>query len=199
MEFKKIVQERYACKKFTGEEIPKKKIDELLEIIRLSPSSFNLQPWKIKVIKDNETKEKLLPASWNQPQIITSSHILIFFTNKNILENIEKLIKQMKDSGIPEENVKNFENYVMKFYNNLSDEQKIAWAQKQVYLAVANALNGTKSLGFDSCPMEGFNPEEYSKILKTPQNLIPTVVVPIGIAADKQRKKLRFKKEEIFF
>jgi nitroreductase / dihydropteridine reductase len=46
--------------------------------------------------------------------------------------------------------------------------------------------------------MEGFSPEEYSKILKLPKNLVPTALCPIGYAADTPRPKIRLSKEEIF-
>ncbi|PIT84775.1 NAD(P)H-dependent oxidoreductase, partial [Candidatus Micrarchaeota archaeon CG10_big_fil_rev_8_21_14_0_10_45_29] len=51
----------------------------------------------------------------------------------------------------------------------------------------------------DSCPMEGFDAAQYSQILQLPENLVPTCVVPVGYAADEQREKLRFSKEEVFF
>ena len=84
------------------------------------------------------------------------------------------------------------------FEKNLSDEQKLSWAQRQTYLALGNALNGAKALYFDSCPMEGFNPAEYAKILKLPSNLVPTALCPVGYASDKPAPKLRFPNDEVF-
>ena len=49
------------------------------------------------------------------------------------------------------------------FVAGMSPEQRDAWSQAQTFLALGNALNGAKSLGFDSCPMGGFNPMEYSR------------------------------------
>ncbi len=192
MEFKEIVQKRYATKSFDGKTVPQEKIDELFEIIRLSASSFNLQPWKIKVIHDKETKEKLAPASWNQPQIASCSHLLVFCADTNIKENIAKIDKMT--GGNAKEYVKMMEDFEAK----MPADKKLSWAQRQVYLAVGNAINGAKSLGFDSCPMEGFNPEEYAKILKLPKNLVPTTVVPVGYASDTPRPKMRFAKKEVF-
>jgi len=199
MEFKDIVKKRYATKKFDGRKIPQEKVDELLEIIRMSASSFGLQPWKIKIIEDLELKEKLLPVSWNQPQITTCSHLLVFCANTDIEGNIAKYGKIMNESGLADEKIKNSTSYMLKSMENKDDMQRLHWAQRQVYLAVANAINGAKSLGFDSCPMEGFQPEEYSKILELPINLVPTTLVTIGYAADEPNKKLRFSKEDMFF
>lgn len=197
MEFKEIVMKRYATKNFDGKKIPEEKVNELLEMIRYAPSSFNIQPWKIIVIKDQALKDKLLPVSWNQPQVANCSHLLVFCANKNILENINSIEKESIKKGAKPESIKEYIKIMQDFEKSLDEEQKLNWAQKQTYIALGNALNGAKSLGFDSCPMEGFQPEEYSKILQLPKHLVPTVVCPIGYASDKPKPKFRFEMKEI--
>ena len=91
MNFKEIVMSRYAAKRFDGRKIPQDKIDELSEVIRHAPSSFNIQPWKIKVIADKKMKERLAPHAWNQPQITTCSHLMVFCADIDIEGNIDKL------------------------------------------------------------------------------------------------------------
>ncbi len=190
MEFKDIVYKRYAAKQFDGTIIPQSKVDELLEIIRHSASSYNIQPWKILIVKDSITKEKLAPAAWNQTQITTCSHLLIFCANSNINANIDKLEKAMPQAT-------EYITIIREFAKTMNQEQSLVWAQKQTYLALGNAINGAKSLGFDSCPMEGFNSHEFSKILKLPANIIPTVLCPIGYATDSAKPKYRFAAAEI--
>ena len=77
----------------------------------------------------------------------------------------------MKKSDIPEEVQKMIIGMAVRFTSTMSPEQKLAWSQAQTYLALGNALNGAKSLGFDSCPMGGFDPEEFTRILKIPSPL----------------------------
>ena len=194
MDFGTIVKERYATKLFDGRKLPDSKVDKLLDMIRYAPSSFNIQPWVVKVITDPKLKEKLTPVSMNQKQIESCSHLLVFCANKDIAGNIDKLEKLMKKAGASTAYI----DIMRSFDKSLSDEQKVSWAQRQTYLALGNALNGAKALGFDSCPMEGFDPQAYAKILNLPSNLVPTALCPIGYAADKPNQKLRFQKEEIF-
>ena len=78
MQFKDIVMQRYATKKFDGKKISEDKISELLELIRFAPSALNLQPWKIKLVTDQKLKEELRKVSNNQEQITTCSHLLVF-------------------------------------------------------------------------------------------------------------------------
>lgn len=198
MEFNEIVQKRYATKLFDGKGLPQAKVDKLMEMIRYAPSSFNIQPWAIKVINNAEIKEKLKAASWNQPQITSCSHLLVFCADKNIKQKIDLLESSMISSGASPESIKSYVEMMRGFEKNLTEEQKLSWAQRQLYLALGNALNGAKSLGFDSCPMEGFDPKEYSKILELPDNIVPTALCPIGYASDKPNPKLRFSKEEVF-
>ena len=198
MEFKELVKQRYAAKKFDGSLLPQDKVDDLLEIIRYSASSFGLQPYKVILVKDSETKQKLLPASFNQEQITTCSHILVFCADTQVKEHIDKYDEMMKASGAPDDSREGYIGVMRGFEQNLNDTDKLKWATNQTFLAVDNAINGATSLGFASCPMEGFSSEEYSKILNLPDNLKPACLVTIGVAADEPRPKLRYSKEDLF-
>jgi nitroreductase len=78
MEFSTIVMSRYATKKFDGRKIPETKVNELLDMVRFAASAINLQPWKIKIVTDQKIKEQLRPAAFNQEQITSCSHLLVF-------------------------------------------------------------------------------------------------------------------------
>ncbi len=199
MEFAKIVMERYATKKFDGKELPAGKVEALMEIIRHSPSSFNLQPWKIKVVTDPDVKARLRKLAWDQEQVTSCSHLLVFCADSDLDGLIGKLESHMRERKVPEEAVKQVVEMMRGMAGRMGPEQKLSWAQRQLYLALGNALNGAKSLGFDSCPMEGFDPAGYAKELGLPPNIVPTALCPIGYAADKPRPKSRFEREAVFF
>jgi nitroreductase len=69
---------RYAAKRMNGNKIPQNALDTIKESIRLSPSSVGLQPYKIFIVESEELKKKISPSAFNQPQIIESSHVLVF-------------------------------------------------------------------------------------------------------------------------
>ena len=199
MQFKDIVMQRYAVKKFDGRLIDEDKISELLELVRFAPSALNLQPWKIKVIRDIKVKEQLRKASNDQAQITTCSHLLVFCADTDYDGLIRRLEALMKKHGAPLEMQKMVIGMASGFVAKMSAEQKFAWSQAQTYLALGNALNGAKALGFESCPMGGFDPKEYSRILKIPAHLVPVMLCPVGYAADKPMPKARFALDEIIF
>ena len=199
MQFAECVMQRYATKKFDGRTIPEAKVNELLELVRFAPSALNVQPWKIKVITDKKVKETLRPASNNQEQITTCSHLLIFCADSDYDSLIKRLGALMTANHIPKDVVDKVTGMAAQFAAGMPKEQQAAWSQAQTYLALGNALNGAKSLGFDSCPMGGFDPKAYSRILKIPAHLTPVMLCPIGYAADKQGPKIRFPGSEIVF
>ena len=84
MEFKELLMSRYATKKFDGKIIDENKLEQLFEMIRFAPSALNIQPWKVKVVTDVETKKKLSAASMEQAQINTCSHLLVFCANTDL-------------------------------------------------------------------------------------------------------------------
>jgi len=197
MEFRDIVMQRYATKKFDGRKIPEGKIKELLELIRFAPSAVNLQPWMIRIVADQKTKDELRQAAFGQEQVGTCSHLLVFYANTDTDSLVERIDRGMKKSGVPDE----MRNMVLGIAKNMTGgmtpEAKVAWAQCQVFLALGNAVNGAKSLGFDSCPMTGFDPRQFDKILGARPHLVPTVICPVGYAADTQPPKMRFPEEEV--
>src|SRR4051812_38395566 len=101
---------RYATKRMNGNKVPSEKLNTILEAIRLSGSSMGLQPYSILVISDEELKKKILPAANNQPQIVESSHLLVFAAWEDIQEEkIEKYIDLItKTRGVSRESIEGF-------------------------------------------------------------------------------------------
>lgn len=199
MEFKEIVMQRYATKKFEDRKIPEGKIKELIELIRFAPSAVNLQPWKIRIVSDQRIKDQLAVCAFGQEQVSTCSHLLIFYANTDTDGLVAKLDQGMKKSGAPDEMRSMVVGLAKNMTAGMSAEAKVAWAKCQVFLALGNAVNGAKSLGFDSCPMTGFDPGQCDKIIGTQPNLVLTVMCPVGYAADAPMPKMRFPEEDVLF
>lgn len=199
MQLADCVMQRYATKKFDKKKIPEKKVEELIDLVRFAPSALNLQPWKIKIVTDQKTKEELLKVSNNQEQVTTCSHLLVFCAASDYDSLVKRLGALMKKNHVPDDITGRVTGMAAMFAKSMTDEQRAAWSQAQTYLALGNALNGAKSLGFDSCPMGGFDPKGYSRILNIPAHLTPVMLCPIGYAADKPAPKIRYEREEILF
>ena len=198
MEFKETIEKRYATKAFTGEKINQSTIEKLQKYIQLSASSFGLQPYTIYVVTDDEKKKELLPAAFNQEQITSCSHLLVFCANNDVKKRIDTYESMLASGKELTEGQKQYIEMMRYALEQRTDEDLTNWAAKQAYLALANAINGAKDLGLDSCPMEGFDAKEFHRILNMPANLTPVVLCPIGIAKDTPLGKLRYPVETLF-
>ena len=197
---------RYATKKFdTNKKVSEEDMKTFLEAIQLSASSYGLQPYHIFVISDKELREKLKPAAWGQSQITDASHLIIFanFTDfgEELVDNLIKKTSETRD--IPIENLKDYSEMMKSSLVNLPQEQKANWAEHQAYLALGNALQAAAELKIDACPMEGYQPEEFNKILGLEEkDLNAGVIMTVGYRSEEDQyqhlAKVRRSKEELF-
>lgn len=197
---------RYATKKFDSSKIiSPKDIEILKEAMRLSTSSYGLQPYTIFFIENKEIRTQLQPASWNQNQITEASHLIVF-ANKTTISNsdIDVFIKNMCETrNIPEENLSGYSNFMKSKLTILEPHQINNWTAKQTYLVLGNLLNAAAELKIDVTPMEGFEPEKYNTILNlTEKGLNAALVATIGYRhvedATQHYKKVRKSNQELF-
>ncbi|WP_411032294.1 NAD(P)H-dependent oxidoreductase [Spongiimicrobium sp. 3-5] len=197
---------RYATKKFDpSKKIAKADLETLLEAVRLSASSYGLQPYQILVITDPEIREKLKPVSWGQSQITDASHLIVFANNTVVDENLmDGYIKNVSNTrGIPQEELQGYGDFMKSKLLDLTEEQRLSWTSRQVYLALGNLLSAAALLKIDTCPMEGFEAEKYNEILGLKEKgLNAAVVATIGYRSEEDTtqhyKKVRRSKEELF-
>lgn len=159
---------RYATKKFDPEaRIPEPVLEDLLEAIRLSASSYGLQPYEILVISDAETREQLRPAAWDQSQVTEASHLLVFTHQTDFgPELVDSYIDVVAETrGVGRDGLSGYADFMKSKLLELPKEQKAAWTARQAYIAVGNLLSAAAVAGIDACPMEGFEAEKFNEIL----------------------------------
>lgn len=197
---------RYATKKFdASKKISHQDLNSLLEATRLSASSYGLQPYHVFVISDPEVREKLKPVSWNQSQITDASHLIVFAHATDFGEElVDDFITNLSDTrDIPLDGLNGYAEMMKSNLVGLPTDVKASWAGKQVYIALGNALQAAAELKIDTCPMEGFQAEEYNKILGlTEKDLNAAVVLAVGYRSEEDQTqnlpKVRKSKEELF-
>jgi len=197
VEFKDIVKNRYSCRQYQDNKVPEETVRELLEIIVYSASAINLQPWRIKVVSDQETKDKLFPVAFNQEHVRSCSHLLVLCADTDYPAIIAKFDKSLIDTAAPEDVRSMLVGMATNFSSGMTPEQQLSWSQNQVHIALGNAINGAHSLGLASCPMTAFQPAEFAQILDLPASIVPTVLVAVGYPADTFMGKMRYPLEEI--
>lgn len=198
MTFLSNLEWRYASKKFdTTKKVSDEDITKILEAIRLTPTSFGLQPYHFYVVTKQETKDAIQAVAWNQPQVGTCSHLIVMCSRKDLMTLKDEYFDGLSGgSAEVRGNMKGYEDMITGFIPYASPE----WAKKQTYIAQGFALAACAELQIDSCPMEGFDPVAVGKILEIPENLEVAVMLPVGYRAidEHPRPKFRFTKEKLF-
>jgi nitroreductase / dihydropteridine reductase len=197
MDFKDIVKSRRSIRKYQEKPVPDELIEELVEMIGLSVSAINLQPWKVKVVKDQGTKDQIFAATFGMEHARTCSHLLILCAYTDYPALIGRLSELQAAAGVPEEMWRRTAEFATTIANRMSPEERLVWSQQQVYIALGNALNGAYALGLGGCPMTAFDSEEVARVLSLPPTIVPTVMVSLGYAAEEGTQKLRFPVREI--
>ena len=174
---------RYAVKRMNGNKIPEATMNTILEATKLAPSSFGLTPYNIIVIEDEETRKKLQPHFFNQPQVGESSALVIFATWNSITEKEVAAYMQeiAEERGVPVESLNDFAGYINGSIKNLTAEQLQIWAAKQTYIALGFTLVAAASEEIDATPMEGFKPDAVDEALGLKElGLHSAVAVTLG-------------------
>lgn len=175
MSFLDLAKRRYATKKYDpSKKITAEQIEELKQIIRLSPSSINSQPWKFTFVTDEVVKRELASQSYMNEQSINDVGLLVVFS---VIEDIE-LFEQRNISILPEAWQKGFYEPVVKSNGEAATK---SWMEHQVYLSLGYFLSACISLGLDATPMEGINREAYKNILAQ-DGYAPLFAVTVGYA-----------------
>ncbi len=200
--FEQAMDFRHACKSFDeSKKISNEDIKFILEAGRKSPSSFGMEAWKFLVITNQELKEKIKSACWNQAQVSECSHLVV------VLAGIDSV---KVESGEPEKRFSRREmpQEQLDFYMNLysghlkdtlsSDENIYVWTSKQTYIAVGNMMSAAAVLGVDSCPIEGFDKEKVEEILNLDISKYQlSLVLPFGYRVDEQSTQQRLAYDEV--
>jgi nitroreductase len=196
---------RYATKQYdSSKKIKKEDLEVLLEVLRLSPSSFGLEPWKFIVIESKELREKLREAAWGQPQITDASHIIVICARKDIDEKYisDFIDRTAKKRNIPRTQLLGFEKMLLDFRKDKTKEEINAWNVRQTYIALGLLLESAALKSIDSTPMEGFDKSKFDEILDLNDSDYQTsVVCALGYRSKEDNymslKKVRFDKKEI--
>jgi nitroreductase/dihydropteridine reductase len=199
---------RYATKKFDStKKVSDADIAILKEAVRLTPSSYGFQLYKVIVVTDQKIKDKLYKKSYYQSQIRDCSHLFVFCSYKEVegkhideFINLMEEVRQQDDERGYLDKLKSkakivaYGTIAKTDLGNRNKDELFNWMQKQCYLAISQLMVTCAEMKIDSCPFEGFSTEGYDRILDLEdRNLTSTVLLPIGYRAENDRHQYRNK------
>lgn len=206
MSFLKSLERRYASKQMNGQKIPAEKLENILEAIRLAPSSMGIQPFKIIVIENQKLREEIFEkAATGQPQIPNASQLLVFACFKEITAEMLDEYKDriIKTRNLPLEKV-NAYRQMMNFLIGAGETYTFNWAARQAYIALGFGLAAAAVEEIDSVPIEGYKPEVLDEILDLKEkNLGSVCLMAVGYRNEEtdynaKLPKVRKSKNDLF-
>lgn len=183
MDVIQAIKERRSINFFeTGKELADDKIRELLEIANLSPSSFNLQPWRVVVVKSAERKKVLRQCAFNQPKVEEASAVLIMIADPDAVEaNVERMLDSWQKLGYMKPEMREtYKGMTQNLYGTVDSLKRKFFAIKNTALFAMNIMIAAKGIGLETHPMDGFDEGCIKKEFNIPADKIIPMLIAVG-------------------
>ncbi len=176
MQVKEAIQQRRSIKHFDANYVmTEKEIHDLLSHAILSPTAFNIQNWRFVVVTDKVLRQKIRSVSWGQAQVEEASLLIILVAdlmawNKEPGRYWKDAPKPVQDYLVPA---------ISQYYDGKPKVQRDE-AMRSCGMAAMNLMLHAKSMGYDTCPMDGFDFDQVSELLNLPSDHTPAMFVCVG-------------------
>jgi len=185
MQFKDIIKNRRSVNYFDSQKnVPDNLIREMIEAAANTPSSFNLQPWSVIVLKDSEEKTLLRKHGFDQPKITEAPYVFIILADRDgwkeghpvADKNFTKLVESGKKKSDERETYIN----TLKLLYGETPEKQQAFAVKNTGFFAMSLMLAAKDLGLDTHPMDGFDHDGVKKAFNIPDNYWIPLLLAVG-------------------
>ncbi len=150
-------------------------VSKLMSLAMLAPTAFNIQHWRFVIVEDAALRAQIQAVSWNQSQVTEASLLVV------LVADVQAWAKQperyWKDAP---EAVQNFLVPAIKQYYTGNEQAQRDEAMRSCGMAAMNIMLAAKEMGYDTCPMDGFDFDAVSTLLNLPADHIPTMFVTVG-------------------
>lgn len=179
IEARRSVKHYDADHKMSDDEVKK-----LFEATILSPTSFNIQNWRFVNVADKALREQVWEASWKQAQVKDASLLVLICADLNATDDRPERYW----ANAPEEVSSKLVPMITGFYKD-NEQLRRDEALRSVGIASQTMMLAAKAMGYDSCPMIGFDPKKVAEIIKLPDSHIVGLMLTIGKAAQPARER----------
>lgn len=174
-----VIEQRRDTPSFDGTPIPDADLKEILEAGLKMPSGFNLQPWRLVVVRTPEVQRKLRAACFNQANVEEASVLIVVCGDKDgWRSDMEEMIRMGRESGMTENYAESARAIIPEFigtHPNLS-----AWLNRHVMIAFTAMMLMAEALGYDTSSTEGYDAEKICQVLNLPMSYEVVALLGIG-------------------
>jgi nitroreductase len=195
-----VLLDRRATRSFKPDEVvPDEYLDAILSFGAQAPSGYNLQPWRFIVVRDEENRQRLKRAAMNQAKVAEAPVVIIAVGVKSDLEQrADHVLREGARRGVGKfEEVERAKRGAMKFLSTIPLD---LWLNRHTMIAMTTMMLVAESYGFDTAPMEGFDPEAVKREFSIPAEEEVVALLAIGRAQEVDKPYPgRFPLEHIIF
>ena len=170
------IRERRAVKHFDPQhQFTKQETDELLDLAKQSPSSFNIQHWRLVNVTDKALRVKLREAAFDQAQVTDGSLLFVVTVDikaweKDPARYWTNAPKEAQDILVP---------WINPFYSGKEQLQRDE-AMRSAGIMLQTMMLSAKAMGYDSCPMVGFDFDKVAELIHLPKDYAIAAMLVIG-------------------
>jgi nitroreductase len=178
MNVTQAITERRSVKAFDPQHrMSEQEINQLMSLAMLSPTAFNIQNWRFVLVTDPLLRQQIRAASWNQAQVEDASLLIVLTADLNAWAKQPERYwknapKAASDVLVP---------MIGQYYQS-NDQVQRDEAMRSCGMAATTLMLAAKEMGYDTCPMDGFDFAAVSKLLNLPADHIPSMFVVVGKA-----------------
>ena len=183
-----VIHERRATNHFREEEIPAADLSKILHFAGQAPSGYNLQPWRFLVVQNPENRKRLQAVAFDQEKVSEAAAVVVFIGVKQQMQDWAKKIFEegnQRGLGKPENNDKIISG-AMDFISRSVGWQ--TWLNRHTMISFSFAMLMAESMGYDTAPMEGFDPEAVKREFKIPADAEVVALLAIGHSKPPEKK-----------
>ncbi|GKU26573.1 nitroreductase family protein [Clostridium folliculivorans] len=191
-DLKTLIEQRHSANNFIeGVKIPKEDFEAIFDLLKLAPSCFNIQHANYLVITDEEKKEALREAAFNQYKIHTASAAVLVLGDKEAYKKVDSIYSGMLSlKMLSKIDYDKMMTDVFNLYEGRGQEFQRDEAIRNASLSAMMFMMIAKDKGWDTCPMIGFDNERVSKLFNIPENLEPVLLITMG-KEDTSKRRMR--------
>lgn len=170
-------ERRRSIRAFEPEPIARETLNQILDVVRLAPSAFNIQPWRFVAVESPELKAELAAAAYNQRQVHSAPTVLVLYTDMaDALDRVDELLHP----GMDDTQKASVRATILENFGSMTPEAQETWAASQGNIALGYLLLAIESHGYQSSPMLGFDPERVKTLLGLPANVRIPAIIALG-------------------
>lgn len=183
--YEDVVTDRRSVHDYADRDVTDDTLREVFELVRYTPSSYNLQPWEFVVVTDDERRETLRECAYDQEHVTDAPVAVIVLGNTDPAAHGDRVADDMLEKGyLPDEDARDGLRETFESMREREETERRLWATTSTALATMTLMHAARRHGLSTCPMGGFDPDDVREAFGVDDGYEVVALVTMGYAAE---------------